>query len=390
MNILQLNKSHTYPATSGGEVRTWKTSEKLAELGDLWLACPDNAGVDIPHDITLVDLQTPLLRKLVREELWYSLFLLASNHPLIRLTSRRIAAAVTEQTPGVEFDVVVSESPQTIGPARLLARRHDAKLILNKHNAYYDWLSQFLDSFPSFVQTRAVANLRAYEERTIADSWATIFPAESDRQMYDIPASTQTLIVPNGCEYEQIRGRGDPEAAAAALGLDPDRFTCIFVGSYDYDPNEAAAETIIHDIAPEFPDVQFLLVGRDPPTIPADRSNVTAPGYVDDLPGTLALADVALCPLPRGSGTKLKMLDYLAAGLPIVTTSVGAQGIPVVDGESSLIRDTVGGMNDALRALLESDSLRARLAGNAAELGVEYDWNRIMTAYDTLLTPEVS
>lgn len=389
MNILQLNKSHTYPATSGGEVRTWKTSEKLAEIGDLWLACPDNEGVDIPHDITLVPLETPLLKKHAREHLWYSLFFLAPNHPIVRLTSRTIAAAVTEQTEGVEFDVVVSESPQTIGAALRLAKRHDARCILNKHNAYYDWLDQYLDTFPSFIRTRAVANLRTYEHRTIESAWATVFPAESDRQAYDLPPETRTLLIPNGCEYDSIRGRGDPEAAAESLGLDPEKFTAIFVGSYDYEPNEDAAKTIIHDIAPEFPDVQFLLVGRAPPKIPPERDNVTAPGYVDDLPGTLSLADIALCPLPRGSGTKLKMLDYLAAGLPIVTTTVGAQGLPVVDGDSALVRDTVSGMNDAVRALLESDSLRQRLAANAADLGEQFDWNRILTAFETLLeTPE--
>lgn len=385
MNILQLSKVQSHPPTSGGEVRTWKTAEKLAEIGDLWLACRSTEPLALPHGIRHVRIETPLLAKPIREDLWYALFFLSPSHPLARLTSRRIAAEVTAATEGVAFDVVVSESPQTLGAARILADRHDARLVLNKQNAYYDFLDQYLAEYPSFVRTRAVANLRAYEQRGIDAAWATVFPAESDRRAFDVGPETRTLLVPNGCEYDAIRGRGDPDAVAETLGLDPDRLTCIFVGSYDYDPNEAAARTILDDIAPEFPEIQFLLVGRNPPEVPADVSNVLAPGYVDDLPGTLAFADVALCPLPRGSGTKLKMLDYLAAGLPIVTTTVGAQGLPIVDGENALIRDTVSGMHDAIRAIAASESLREALADNAAELGREYDWDRVMDAYDDLL-----
>lgn len=383
MNILQLAKDKTYPATSGGEIRTWKTAEKLAELGDLWLACGGTERLDLPHGITHVPLSTPLLQRRVREELWYALFLLSSNHPLARLTSRRVATAVASATEGVTFDVVVSESPQTIGAAKRIADRDGARLVLNKQNAYYDFLDQYLAAYPAVVRKRAVANLRRYEQRGIDAAWATAFTGESDRDAFDT-ADARTVIVPNGCDYDSIQGRGDPEAAAAAVGLDPDRFTCIFVGSYDYDPNAAAARTIIEDIAPAFPDVQFLLVGRNPPAVPAG-GNVTAPGYVDDLPGTLAAADVALCPLPRGSGTKLKMLDYLAAGLPIVTTTVGAQGLPITDGQNALVRDTVTGMHDAIRALRASDDLRRRLADSAAELGAAYDWAELLSAYETLL-----
>ena len=166
-------------------------------------------------------------------------------------------------------------------------------------------------------------------------------------------------------------------------GLDPETPTAVFVGSYDYEPNAEAARRIDEAVAPELPDVEFLLVGRDPPETTA--SNVRELGFVDELSPVLAAADVGICPLSSGSGTKLKVMDYLAAGLPVVTTSVGAAGIDLVDGESALIRDDDDAFADAVETVVSSPSVAARLSAAAADLSERYRWEAVLEAYESVV-----
>jgi glycosyltransferase involved in cell wall biosynthesis len=162
----------------------------------------------------------------------------------------------------------------------------------------------------------------------------------------------------------------------------------VFVGAFDYDPNEVAANVVADELAPALPDVEFLLVGRDPPDVGGE--NVRTPGFVEDLPGVLSLADVAVCPLTMGSGTKLKMLDYLAAGLPIVTTDVGTQGLPLEDGETALVRNSWDEFASAIETVVESEERQASLAANARRLGEEYAWESLMEGYEPVVSELLS
>jgi glycosyltransferase involved in cell wall biosynthesis len=107
---------------------------------------------------------------------------------------------------------------------------------------------------------------------------------------------------------------------------------------------------------------------------------------VDDLAAALSLANAALCPIQQGSGTKLKIMDYLAAGLPVVTTPVGASGIDLTDGETALIRDSSEAFVDAIQRLTDSPELATRLGRNASDLGKQYTWTRLLADYDEVLT----
>lgn len=382
MNVLQLSRISMYPPQNGAEMRVWKTAEKLHELGDLWVAAPFGA-TELPEGIERVDLSTPLFsRRAVRNQLWLGLFLLAERHPLRRLLTDAVVDAVSSTD--VTFDVVVCEFPQVTDAAFEVAAEHDARVLLNKHNAAYEILESFLRerSMPAFLGDRATRNLYSFEQRSIAAADVTVFQSEDDEAQFDTGADTETFVIPNGCDFEWIEDGGDPDAVARQCGVSPDAFTCVFLGSYDYAPNRRAASLIDEEIAPALPDVTFLLVGRNPPATTAD--NVVAPGYLDDLPGALSLADVALCPLFSGSGTKLKMLDYFAAGLPVVTTSVGVQGLDVADEREVLLAETAAEMVESIGRLRSSDSLRRRLAGAGSEIAADHSWDALMAEYEAV------
>jgi len=372
-----------YPPKNGAEVRLWKTAQKLSTLGDLWVAAPP--GEERPEgEMEPIDVTSPLFNhQPVWNDLWTGLFVVSARHPLRRLLADAMVEPV-ERT-AVSFDVVVCEFPQVTDAAANLAASHDAKLLLNKHNADYEILDGYLRErgVPAVVRRRLVGNFREFETNAIEAADATVFQSKEDRNRFDVGAATDAFVIPNGCDYRQINRGGDPEAAARECEIPGNRFTCVFLGSYDYAPNRRAARLIVDDLAPALPDVDFLLLGRDPPAASVD--NVYAPGYVEDLAGALHLADVALCPLTTGSGTKLKMLDYFAAELPVVSTTVGTQGLSVEPGREALVCDDAEGFVTAIERLRSSPELRRRLGESGRRIAAEHSWDSLMAEYDAVI-----
>lgn len=372
-----------YPPKNGAEVRLWKTAQKLGTLGSLWVAAPP--GEERPDgDIELIDLTSPLFNyQPVWDELWTGLFVVSAEHPLRRPLANAVVDPV-ERT-AVSFDVVVCEFPQVTDAATSLAAAHDAKLLLNKHNADYEMLDGYLRerSVPSVVRRRLVENFRAFEASAIDAADVTVFQSEADRNRFDVGPAADTFVIPNGCDYRDINHGGDPEAAARECGVPGDRFVCVFLGSYDYAPNRRAARLIVDDLAPALPGVDFLLLGRSPPSVSGD--NVYTPGYVEELAGALHLADAALCPLMTGSGTKLKMLDYFAAELPVISTTVGIQGLAVESGRDVLVRDDPEGFVEGIERLRSAPALRRRLGESGRQIAAEHAWESLMADYDAVI-----
>jgi glycosyltransferase involved in cell wall biosynthesis len=189
-------------------------------------------------------------------------------------------------------------------------------------------------------------------------------------------------VVPNGTDVHRLRPATDPErrAARASLGLPEGAPVAIFMGS-DYAPNAEAARNLCQDVARQLPDVEFVIVGGCAKDLAASEvpGNVRVLGVVDaeTRDRVLAAADVAVNPMSRGSGTNIKMFDFFCAGLPVVTTPVGARGLAAGGGTAYV----VAGLADfpaALRGLLTSPDVAARMS-RAARLLAEsrYDWRQI-------------
>jgi glycosyltransferase involved in cell wall biosynthesis len=382
--ILQLHRGDVYPPSNGGEVRIWETAKKLSEYGTVWLAHPDGDGSELHPDVRTIGIGNPFLDyKTTRIYAWNALLGLSADNNFDRVQASRTTKTIKHCN--IEFDLVVCESPQMLRASRQLANYYDAPLLLNKHNAIYELLDQQLGirPIPAFLRRRAVRNLRRFEEWGMAAADAVVFQSEDDVGSFHVPGDVIVEVIPNGTDFASIDAGGDPDLVRDRLGLNDSETVCLFVGAFDYDPNAVAAEVIVDELAPALPDVEFLLVGRNPPS--SERENVHTPGFVEDLPGVLSLVDLAICPLTLGSGTKLKMLDYLAAGLPIVTTDVGIQGLPLEDGETALIRNSWDGFVEAIDRLRTYETLRKTLSANAKNLGHEYSWDSLLDGYDPVI-----
>jgi glycosyltransferase involved in cell wall biosynthesis len=148
-----------------------------------------------------------------------------------------------------------------------------------------------------------------------------------------------------------------------------------------YKPNIDAANFIIRQIAPGLPDFKFLLAGEISRAFVSAKlpANIKFLGKVNEeqLDLVLRAADIAINPMFDGSGVNIKMLDYLAYGLPIVTTECGARGIET-GGQEVMIVASPADFPEAIRKLNADLGLKARLAEAGRRLAFErYDWKAI-------------
>lgn len=185
-------------------------------------------------------------------------------------------------------------------------------------------------------------------------------------------------VVPNGCDVDYYRPR--LRAADDAPGV-------IWVGGMNDPYNRRAveyfAEAIFPPLVARVPRVRWVVVGRNPPSAVLDLvrrypGQVLIEGFVEDVRPYYAKADVTVVPLLSGSVTKLKVIEGLAMGMPIVTTSVGAEGLEVKPGGDLFVADDPRVFVEYTATLLSDVWMRERVGRNARIIAErEYDWRVI-------------
>jgi glycosyltransferase involved in cell wall biosynthesis len=186
--------------------------------------------------------------------------------------------------------------------------------------AFYDKLQRQAGCLASFVRV-----MSAYDYAYIKEAWP-----ELERTVAWMPVNIKdpnpTLRIPEGKD-------------ASAL----------FIGNTSYPPNAAAATYIEQQLAPKLLNVKFSLVGRGSERF--SGVNLTAHGMIDDLNVFLQTHSIGLAPIFEGSGMKIKLLDYLSAGLPVMTTRLGAYGYP--DSEAIIVEDDMDEWPAIIEKLLQ-------------------------------------
>lgn len=266
-----------------------------------------------------------------------------------------------------------------------------ARLVLDEHNIEYDILRR---TARSETQTaRKLYNVVDYrklrrEERAIWRKFdACCLTSERDERLLrrDLP-STRTAIVPNGADTSFFR----PQAAP------PEPMTIAFFGQISYYPNTDGLLFFLREVMPRLkqthPRVTLLIIGMSPPEVISayEGDDVIVTGVVDDIRPYLERASVIIAPLRIGGGTRLKILEAMAMGKPVVSTRIGAEGIDVTDGQDILLADSAGEFAARVRQVLD-DPVLARQLGGAARRLIEqrYDWQasvqRVEQLYQELL-----
>jgi glycosyltransferase involved in cell wall biosynthesis len=183
------------------------------------------------------------------------------------------------------------------------------------------------------------------------------------------------MTVPNGVDTEYFTPRTDPGGK-----------TLLFCGGLDWYPNGEAMAHFFEQIWPRLtsrvPDVRVIVVGRKPPKwlteLGASDHRIRVTGFVDDVRPYFREATVYICPIRVGGGTRLKILDALAMGMPLIGTTFACSGIAVQDEKDVLLADSPDVfVNQVLRVLAEPD-LRKALSAHGRELVCQrYSWTVI-------------
>jgi glycosyltransferase involved in cell wall biosynthesis len=188
------------------------------------------------------------------------------------------------------------------------------------------------------------------------------------------PHPDRVVIVPNGVHIAQ-----QPEL--------PGRIArrLVYSGSPTYAPNLDAVSFFAADILPRIrsriPDAWLAVTGKTEGvqlTHLMEEPGMTFTGWLPDIRAYVAASRVCVVPLREGGGTRLKILEAMAVGTPVVSTTKGAEGLNLTDGEDILIADDPGAFADATVRLLSNDALHARLASHArTTVAARYDWEAV-------------
>ncbi|GAG88922.1 unnamed protein product, partial [marine sediment metagenome] len=165
------------------------------------------------------------------------------------------------------------------------------------------------------------------------------------------------------------------------LNLNNNKFIVIFHCNYFLNYGNQEATHIIKDkIAPRInnENILFLIAGKMPSF--KNTGNLKFLGYVNDLRDFLFSADIAIAPILRGAGVKTKIIDYLSANLPVITTKIGAEGLPLENGFNSYITDDpIQGFINKINALYNNHSKIKEIRKNLNELIIKhYKWDNIL------------
>ena len=248
----------------------------------------------------------------------------------------------------------------------------------------YESHALYLQSAAAQGQLHALLRLplvRRFERFMFTPYDRTVVISEADQKLLlELQPTLQIEVIPNGIELERFRPRE----------IVRDACTLLFVGNYDYAPNQDAARILVEIALPQvrkaLPEARLQLVGNNPPewmqALSSDQIKVT--GHVPDVKPYLEQASVFVCPLRVGAGLKNKILEALAMGIPVVATPLSVDGIAVRNGESAIVT-AVDDIGQKTIELLNDSDLRERLSRNGrALIEARYSWEKTASSYEAL------
>lgn len=287
-----------------------------------------------------------------------------------------------------DVDLIQFSHPSGIFIAKLMTKimGKEIPIVYDAHNVESDFVVEVIAKNPEYlgIKKRIIPLYIWFLEKFACKYFADHIICVSSRdqktfiEKYQLEKKKITVI-PSGCFLPSLPDI-KKECLKKRMGIDSNKLVIFFHGSYSHPPNKEAVTLIKKYIAPKFKGddkILFVIGGEGIPKF--NQGNIKSLGYIKDLYTTMSIADIAIVPIRRGGGTKLKVLDYLAMGLPIVTTKKGIEGIEAEKNKHVIIVDDVNEeFIESIKYLVENQKERERLGRNARKLAEEkYEWRKI-------------
>jgi glycosyltransferase involved in cell wall biosynthesis len=382
-------------SVDGGTTRVRNIVRGLADRGhEVWYSCygDRNHGTDGPNlsSVTVKKPELRLLRKLGRSlyggvEGEAAIGILSCNHPIatLRLHSMLSSSGIIQ----------IEQIWSALYPL-LYSKIRGKTCVLDDHNVEALLANRLSDHVSNKNLFGAWASYVSMLERVccmLADT--VVVTSELDKhnlaRLQSVPEK-KIKVIPNGTNPDLYKP--DPVLAAAtrtSLGLTEEDPILTFVGRSSYPPNRLAVNYIKDILSPavweRHPRARFLIVSKD---LPSDYTEAADPRLISisdsqDYPYINA-ADLCLAPLSVGGGTRIKILNYMACGKPVVSTPIGVEGIPATP-DKHLVLASIDHFAEAVNACLGESSWLREMGERARELvGSQWTWEKSVAMFEVL------
>lgn len=370
-----------WPITSGGKLRQYHLLKALAQCGhEITLLVQSKTPADADVQAALAPWVKELIvlpRRSLKDPrtLWRAAFsslpLLTSINGYAPALSRQFEQLLKRQ----RWDVVQIEHSYGFEPFEAALRLHRQPFILVEHNVESELGAATYGKWPIWVRPLARYDqwrARRWEQHVLAQASVVVAVTESDARKLAVLTRRHPHVVSNGADIQGF-AHVHPDGRSKRV---------LFVGNYEYAPNVDAVEWAMEAIWPRLwalqPQARFVVCGHALP--PEWRQRWRDPriewrGYVDHLPAVQAESSVFLAPLRFGGGSKLKVLEALAASLPVVSTTEGLSGLGIQAGEQALVADNAEAIAQAVAELLDDPQRAAQMGQQArAFVTARFDW----------------
>jgi glycosyltransferase involved in cell wall biosynthesis len=392
MRILWVKVGNLWPPNTGGRLRSFHTIAELSRHNRVIVLTtrapeenPAELAAQLPHCEEVVSLpyEAPkqgsigFAKALARS--WLSplpVDMWKWRIPAVKSAAERLIVEKKIDVCVADFLLAAANVPLD-GPVPVVFFSHNVEHVIWKRLCEVEtrwWRRALLD-----IEWR---KMRRYESRACARAKLTVAVSETDRATLAAHApGAGVRAIPTGVDVSYFTPNGYHEGSAAL----------VFTGSMDWYPNEDAilyfVEKILPEVRREMPGVTLSVVGRNPTSrllAAASAAGVRVTGTVNDIRPYVAEAAVYVVPLRIGGGTRLKIFEALAMGKAVVSTSVGAEGLPLVDGKHFLQADAAGEFAAAVVSLLRDPERRKALGASGRQLVEErFSWRHAAREFES-------
>jgi len=392
MKLLWVKAGGLLPPDTGGKIRSYHILKQLARKHEITLFTfyPRHSndqharGPDIFTKVVAVPLPLPRRRSLAEYARYAGMLIARRPFTIDKYFYPEVVRSYAALVESQKFDVIVCDF---IFPAPLMDWKTPPPKILFTHNVEAQvWLrharvtSNPLVKLPCWLESRALDRAER-QHIPLADHVFAV--SENDRAAFAQYADPARLsVIPTGVDTEYFQPLEGPTQPGSI----------VFTGSMDWMPNEDGVAYFVEKIFPlvlrEIPQAKFWAVGRRPPrrvrALASDSVVVT--GAVEDIRPHLGKAAVCVVPLRSGSGTRIKIFEAMAMGKAIVSTTMGAEGLPVRHGENIILSDTPADFAREVAVLLRDPERCAQLGCAARKLVEEnYGWPAVAAHFDRVI-----
>jgi sugar transferase (PEP-CTERM/EpsH1 system associated) len=406
MKILWLNAGLLLPLDKGGKLRSWHLMRHLAarhEITYLSFAEPAESPANIEgmrevaSRLVTVPRQDPA-KGTARFYLDAASYLVdGAPYAVAKYRSEPFGKALSDLLTRGRFDALVCDF---LPPVINLPDRLPCPSILFTHNVEAEIWRRHAENATNpaarFLLTQQWRRMLRFEEEALGRFDLVLAVSDADREtfarLYPSALKQAAHVVQTGVDTSYFAPVAAGTAPAEA-GTVTKPAHLVFTGSMDWLPNEDGMLYFVREILPLIrqaePDVTLSIIGRAPtPAVKrlAEQAGIIVTGRVDDVRPHIAEGSVYVVPLRIGGGTRLKIFEAMSMAKAVVSTTVGAEGLPVTTGENIVIADEPAAFARAVVGLIRDPGQRRRLELEARRLVVErYDWSAVAGDFEEAL-----